>query len=194
MSVDTQSRQCLNCNKPFHRKHRTANRDWSIQKYCSWPCYEIHCKAKAAAAGLRPRKSPSRPGEYVRVKCVGHCCSHSDGRVKEHIYIAEKAVGRCLRGHPVHHVDEVKSNNANTNLVVCENCAYHFLIHVRTRILRAGFDPDTHKRCTRCRLHKPRVEFHKNKNQGDGLNNYCKRCNIERVSEFNKIRTLKGCE
>jgi len=37
----------------------------------------------------------------------------------------------------VHHVDEDRENNKRNNLVVCEDDAYHFLLHRRMRALKA---------------------------------------------------------
>lgn len=39
-----------------------------------------------------------------------------------HILVAEKALGRTLpKGAEVHHVNEDRADNRNTNLVICEN-------------------------------------------------------------------------
>jgi hypothetical protein len=58
-----------------------------------------------------------------------------DGReILEHVHIAEKALGKHLpKGAVVHHVNEVRSDNTPTNLVVCPNNAYHYLLHRRMR-------------------------------------------------------------
>ncbi len=62
---------------------------------------------------------------------------YSDGRIKEHILIAEKALGHALTSdHPVHHADGKTRHNVNSNLVICQDIAYHHLLHVRTRALR----------------------------------------------------------
>lgn len=91
------------------------------------------------------------PSGYMAVYAPGHPRAGGAGRyVLEHILVAEKALGRPLaKKHPVHHVDEDKSNNAPGNLVVCENNAYHHLLHQRQRALNACGDPGALK-CVRC--------------------------------------------
>lgn len=54
----------------------------------------------------------------------------------EHVMKAEAALGRVIvYPEQIHHVDEVKDNNENTNLVICPDHAYHRMIHYRTRAL-----------------------------------------------------------
>lgn len=54
----------------------------------------------------------------------------------EHIIVAEKALGKTLpQEAQVHHVDGDGLNNANTNLVICPDQAYHTLLHVRQEAL-----------------------------------------------------------
>ena len=79
---------------------------------------------------------------------------HLPGRgiVKTHIAIAEAALGRPLPdGAEVHHVDHNKRNNVPSNLVICQDKAYHLFLHVRARVVRAGGDPNTQRICHRCR-------------------------------------------
>jgi hypothetical protein len=60
--------------------------------------------------------------------------SNSSGHIRTHITIAEKVLGKKLPPKAVvHHVDSDITNNANSNLVICENNKYHLLIHRRTR-------------------------------------------------------------
>lgn len=65
----------------------------------------------------------------------------TSGHKKVHRCIVEKLLRRVLSPkHPVHHVDEDKSNNANSNLVVCEDQEYHLLLHRRAKALRESGD------------------------------------------------------
>lgn len=74
---------------------------------------------------------------YIRILSPGH--PRARGRyVLEHILIAERALGHSLLpGAIIHHVDGNMANNANSNLVICQDQAYHLLLHTRTRALRA---------------------------------------------------------
>ena len=89
---------------------------------------------------------------------------------------ASKALGKPLpAGAEVHHVDG--SKNPNAPLVICQDSAYHNFLHYRMRIVRDGFDPNTHRRCSRCKTYKPLAEFNKRKaNIGMGLASYCRPC------------------
>lgn len=72
------------------------------------------------------------------------------GYVYEHVVIVERAMGKPLpKSAEVHHVDEDKGNNAHGNLVVCQDHAYHFLLHKRARALAACGDANAH-RCVIC--------------------------------------------
>jgi hypothetical protein len=65
---------------------------------------------------------------------------HGSGGVRklQHILVAERALGRPLpRRARVHHVDENRTNNEPTNLVICPDEAYHRLLHQRMRALAA---------------------------------------------------------
>lgn len=96
----------------------------------------------------------------------------------EHVLIAERAIGHKLPFKAVvHHHDGIKINNANTNLVICENQAYHKLIHARMRILTIGGDPNTQKICARCKqLRQRTTDFYKSSAKYDGLHSVCREC------------------
>lgn len=87
---------------------------------------------------------------YVSLKRPGHPRATKAGYVCEHILVVEAALGRSLPDDAVvHHVDENRGNNANTNLVACQDRAYHNLLHRRMRALAACGDPNA-KRCKIC--------------------------------------------
>ncbi len=68
----------------------------------------------------------------------------------EHVVVAEQALGKLLpKGTDVHHVDENRTNNANTNLVICQDRAYHKLLHRRTSALKACGNPN-YRKCATC--------------------------------------------
>ncbi len=75
-----------------------------------------------------------------------------------HVLRAEHALGRPLpKGAVVHHADGSISDHAP--LVICEDTAYHHLLHVRTRVYRAGGNPDTDAFCAGCQTAKHKSHF-----------------------------------
>jgi len=73
------------------------------------------------------------------------------GHRKEHIKIAEIAFGNPLPPKAVvHHVNEAKTDNRNSNLVICQDSAYHVFLHQRTRAYNACSHPNWRK-CKYCK-------------------------------------------
>lgn len=69
---------------------------------------------------------------YIEVMVDSHPRRSQRGYVFEHMLVAEKALGHYLpEGAIIHHIDENRQNNQNVNLIICENNAYHRLIHRR---------------------------------------------------------------
>jgi hypothetical protein len=93
------------------------------------------------------------------------------GSVLEHILIAGRALGKPLpAGAQVHHLDENRRNNANINLVICQDQKYHHLLHTRARVLRAGGNPNTESVCRKCNTVKPFSAFNR------GNQTLCRAC------------------
>lgn len=62
---------------------------------------------------------------------------------------AAKALGRRVkRPHVVHH-------HTPTQLVICENQAYHMLLHRRTVAVKFGYDPNVYAACYCCQKPYP---------------------------------------
>lgn len=93
-----------------------------------------------------------------------------------HIVRAEAALGRPLpAGAEVHHVDGDRAN-PDARLVICENSAYHGLLHLRARIVRKGGNPDSQQICCTCGLLKWFSEFADDRRRPNGKKARCREC------------------
>ncbi len=118
------------------------------------------CKV-AGCDGKATRKSMCQK-HYRRNKVHGDPSitnrrSHADGKgyrnageKGEHVVVAERALGKPLPPEVVvHHVNEDRSNNAPSNLVICPSTKYHALLHIRMRALAATGNANARK-CKIC--------------------------------------------
>jgi hypothetical protein len=112
---------------------------------------------------------------YVWVARPGHPrATKSGGYIGEHVDMAERALGRLLPdGVEIHHVDENKSNNVPGNLVLCENRAYHALLHKRSRALAACGDASA-LRCYFCHTYDNQADIYTT-SQGKTRHRSCER-------------------
>ena len=85
---------------------------------------------------------------YVYVTMPDHPRANQDGYVREHIPMAEKALGKPLPPEAVihHHTPE--------QLVICQDQAYHMLLHQRQRALKACGHVSWRK-CWICKKYDP---------------------------------------
>lgn len=89
----------------------------------------------------KTRHLVTRPS-HVR---AGEC-----GRIEMSAAVVEDSTGRQIPTcHPIHHVNRAPRDNRPANLVVCEDDAYHFLIHYRARALEESGNAN-HVRCEVC--------------------------------------------
>lgn len=87
---------------------------------------------------------------HVRLYAPWHPNASSSGHVFEHVVVAVRALRKPLPpAAEVHHVNEDPADNRPSNLVICEDHTYHFLLHARMRALQACGNPD-HRACVRC--------------------------------------------
>jgi hypothetical protein len=135
---------------------------------------------------------------YVQIAAFGHPRTHKNNTaVPEHVLIAERALGRFLAvAAPVHHVNEDKSDNRNCNLVICQDNAYHRLLHRRARVVAAGGNPNTERICCKCKQVLPNREFNANVNGPDGLQTKCRACSVEytRIQRGSRRRNRRKAE
>lgn len=90
----------------------------------------------------------AKKSRYVYVSVVEDGCRQSK---RLHRHIAELALGHKLPiAAVVHHIDGNPENNANDNLVICENEDYHRLLHERADALAGCGNPDF-RQCVRCK-------------------------------------------
>lgn len=89
---------------------------------------------------------------YIMVSCPDHPKANKHtGYIYEHILVAEKVFGKYLPdGAIVHHIDGDVSNNNPHNLVICQDVAYHLLLHQRERALN-DCGHASWRRCMFCR-------------------------------------------
>lgn len=109
-------------------------------------------------------------------------------RVRIHRVRAEAALGRPLpKGAEVHHVDGTK--NVTSQLVICQDRAYHRLLHTRSKIIRHGGDPNCDSWCSACKKPKPRTEFYRRKatsghKKAGTLTTVCRECTRIRNASY----------
>ena len=93
-------------------------------------------------------------GEYVNdagyrmVYNPEHHRSGSNGYVREHIIMAEKALGKQLQdGVQVHHCG---LSGDNGKIVICQDQKYHYLLHIRARALKECGNAN-YRKCQFCK-------------------------------------------
>lgn len=100
----------------------------------------------------------------------------------EAVHVAERVLGKALpQSAVVHHVDTDRLNNANTNLVVCPNAAYHNLLHQRMRALDACGNANWRK-CCRCKVYDALENL-----RVSGSHAYHPACNRAHVQKYKGI-------
>lgn len=105
----------------------------------------------------------------------------------EHIVIAERALGHSLpKRAQVHHVNGRPGDNSRGNLVVCQDHAYHQLLHRRQRALEACGNANAH-RCRICGRYDRQDDIRAYERKGLNSIRYTHRsCNNALAAEYRR--------
>ncbi|MFA4834804.1 MAG: hypothetical protein WC749_01860 [Dehalococcoidia bacterium] len=105
--------------------------DYTRRKHCNQKCM-----GKSEVYSSKGKKSiiVAKSG-YIAIYSPEHPHKNKWGYVNEHVLKAEKALGKPLpKGAVVHHANGSRDNGP---LVICQDTAYHSLLHQRERALKA---------------------------------------------------------
>lgn len=114
--------------------------------------YRLGHRAKGPKSPLyRGGRWPEQRGYVSLGGHYGHPNADRFGRIREHVFLAAKALGKGLpEGAEVHHVNGDRADNRPQNLVLCQDHEYHGLLDARSRARRKC--GDARKRlCRYCR-------------------------------------------
>ena len=96
----------------------------------------------------KPRDGKIISNGYRKVYLPDHHRAQSVGYVKETTLIAERVLGKPLpKSAVIHHVNFDRSDDRKTNLVICENHAYHRHLHIRMAALEKSGNPNKRSCC-----------------------------------------------
>lgn len=112
---------------------------------------------------------------YVMIYLPEHKRAMTNGYVREHLVIAEKAIGRELpSGVQVHHAGK---SSDNSQLVICQNQEFHKLLHIREKALSECGDANKRK-CKFCHKydHVENLHCKRIKRKKGGWNIYHMEC------------------
>lgn len=99
---------------------------------------------------MRSTASESVPRMWFRETPHGLLPYRTAGGKGVHVLVVERALGHPLPvGAVVHHVNGVRDDNRNENLVACQDQSYHKLLHRRAEALRECGHADW-RRCALC--------------------------------------------
>jgi len=180
------------------------------EKYCQCGCGRLtplakwNDKRRGAIKGQPVRYMPTHTGihkaerrvdfdGYVLILVPGHHRVDCDGRVREHILVAEKTLGRNLKEPEcIHHADENKENNSPNNLVICPDQAYHMLLHQRIRAFKESGNAD-YRKCKVCKTYDDTENMVFRPSDNTYLHKSCWAERAQRERALKKERTLQCC-
>lgn len=170
---------------------RYCNTEGRLPEGCDHPLARIPEKKKCWKGGMKTEAG------YRMVLVPDHPKAlRTGGYVREHVLVAEMALGRFLPdGAIVHHNDENKLNNySDDNLVICESVAHHLIIHRRMRALRECGNSDW-LWCPICQKWDAKENlvmryYDKNKTVGRGRHKACEKAHSSAQHQQRKAAKL----
>ena len=180
--VGTQQKNslCKNCQQRRRRKEKRINSGIYCKCGCGAHVLPPHSFVQghnSKTDGAKKQMSEARFRSSRRVGNHGYVVVTRNGhQVLEHIYVAEQAIGRPLnKGAEVHHINGIRSDNRNSNLVICNDKTYHQLLHRRQRALDECGNAN-HIKCGYCGKYDTRESMYIRKDKyGYGYHKSCER-------------------
>lgn len=124
---------CEHCGKEFGRPRRVNAKGKGI-RFCS-----VSCANKVNTKLLIKEKTRRGEVGYISIRKPEHPNNYH-GRVREHILIMEKMIGRYLRkGELIHHINYLEDDNREENLFLCNTYKEHDKVHRKSRFLIKEF-------------------------------------------------------
>jgi hypothetical protein len=116
---------CSVCGKET-LKDRSNMRDY-MESICSKACV---VKKRTKPDGSLKRKRGPFVDSHIMVKLSSHPHANRDGFIAEHRHVMEKKLGRFLDlEEQVHHINLLKADNREENLIVFSSHSEHFKSH-----------------------------------------------------------------
>jgi hypothetical protein len=163
---------CVICGKPIPVRHSHEHKRKTCGKECGGKWISLTRRGENNSF-WKGGKTKDVYG-YVLVRDESNKRpNNSSHQIKEHVAIAENAMGKPLPFRAmVHHFNGIKSDNRNSNLIVCENNAYHKLLHMRQKAFIATGDVNKRK-CKYCKQWDDVENLHHDKTSGSYLHRPC---------------------
>jgi hypothetical protein len=115
---------------------------------------------------------------YKKISCPKHPKATDRGFIHEHIFIAEKALGKLLP--PKAEIHHYADHNDNTKIIICQDREYHCLLHIRTQALKTCGHANWRK-CEYCKQYDKPENLYIKKRKDRGWHIHHKQCRYDYI-------------